>query len=443
MEFKEFLDDLYKLTLSHRGIIRKNYNLTRIKRLLEKLGNPQKQLRAIHIAGTSGKGSTATILASLLSGQGFKTGLFISPHIIDICERMQINNIGIPMEELIKLYLEVKPVIIEINKSQEQEVTFFETLTVIAFLYFNSENVDYVVIETGVGGIIDPTNVLESSNKIAVITKIGFDHMDLLGKTLPLIASQKAGIIHPQNICITTSQKPQVSKVLSLACKTNRSSFIQLGNQFKYKINKDRTFNYSYKGHSIDNIRLSLLGEYQKENCSLALTTLLTLASRDHFNIDISKIRHTLSNILFLARFSETSINGNKVIIDGAHNPQKMAAFTKAIKKHLPDQKFDFIIAFKKGKDYRKILKYIIPLANKIYISNFQINTQGFKIESEDKMILSDFIEKLGFSEFEIINSQEIKSLIKSKKATFVITGSLYFIADLINNHKLISNNQN
>jgi dihydrofolate synthase/folylpolyglutamate synthase len=230
IKFEMVLEDLYKLTLSQRPIIRKNYNLLRIRRLLNELGNPQNKIQVIHIAGTSGKGSTSTILSTILTSQGFKTGLFISPHMISLNERIQINNLNISDEDFINVYEKVKTIIIKINKKEEQEVTFFEALTAMAFYHFAEQKVDYAVIETGLGGIVDPTNIVEDKDKIAIITKIGFDHTDILGKTLTLIAKQKAGIIHNKNVCISAAQKPQVTKVLESACQSTKSNFFQIGN---------------------------------------------------------------------------------------------------------------------------------------------------------------------------------------------------------------------
>ncbi len=184
-----FIPDRYSLKFSGQA------GIERTKYLLQLLDNPQEKIKVIHIAGTSGKGSTAYLISKLLQHHGFKVGLQVSPHLIDIRERFQINNQLIPEELFVRTFQEIKPTIEKAKNSHWGKLTFFEILVSFAFYFFWKNKVDYAVMETGLGGLYDGTNVVENKNKLVVLTKIGLDHQWILGSTYEKIASQKAGII--------------------------------------------------------------------------------------------------------------------------------------------------------------------------------------------------------------------------------------------------------
>ena len=220
--------------------------LSRTKKLLESLGNPQEKVNVIHIAGTSGKGSTATMISFILKEKGYKVGLTLSPHVVDIRERVQINNKFLTKEKFTSYLNEIVPFIKKINKQKKGEITYFEVLQVMAYYIFNKEKVDYAVIETGMGGTYDATNTVSNTDKICVITRIGLDHTNILGTNLTDIAKQKAGIIQKGNEVFALKQTKNINNVFRKRAKKVGAKLILV------ETNK--------------NIKTSLKGEYQKEN---------------------------------------------------------------------------------------------------------------------------------------------------------------------------------
>ncbi|MBI3366855.1 hypothetical protein HY041_04490, partial [Candidatus Roizmanbacteria bacterium] len=381
-EVLEYLDTFIpKKRLLHTG----ENGITRTKYLLELLDNPQEKMNIVHVAGTSGKGSTAYLTSQLLGAHGFKVGFQVSPHLVDLRERFQLNNALISKELFVKYFNEIVPAVERARETQWGMLTFFEVCVCLAFNIFYKEKVDYTVMETGLGGLYDATNTVRNRNKLALLTKIGFDHQNVLGYTLSAIASQKAGIIQTGNTVITFQQKPRVMKVFYSQCKTKKSLLTVLKKERNFKnINISKAgilFNYEYKNLLLKNLEVGLIGEYQAENASLALTALYELGKRDNFSIDKSKIRETLEHIRFGGRGEIHMTKYHDVIIDGAHNPQKMKAFITAIHKLYPNKNFDFLIAFSQGKNQiqtlRGMLEQIVPLAHHIVITSFRLEGQG------------------------------------------------------------------
>lgn len=412
--------------------------IKRTRALLKMLDNPQEKLRIIHVAGTSGKSSTSYLLSLLLSGMGQKTGLFISPHITDVRERIRINNMIISPEEFTAYLNKLIPFVKSLEKTEFGKLTYFEILTCLAFYYFWKTGATYMVMETGVGGLYDGTNVVMNENKICIITKLGMDHMDILGNTLEQIAEQKAGIITPKSKVITLEQAPEAEEILKKIVKHKEAQLFILQKGINYKNIKelpDNTlFSFNFLGTILDKINLGLLGDFQVENCSLSLAALLLLSRRDGFEINKLKIYQTLEKADFFGRLSKYKIKGKNIILDGAHNGQKMDSLISAIKQIYPKKCFHFLIAFKSSKDFTPILKSIIPLAQQITITSFEISTQEWHHKSVDPKTVADTLLKMGFSRFHIIDNHEkaLKYLLNSKEQNdIIITGSFYLISAL------------
>ncbi|MBN1168539.1 hypothetical protein JXA63_01475 [Candidatus Woesebacteria bacterium] len=411
--------------------------LKRTLYLLKLLGSPQNKLKVIHIAGTSGKGSTAFFISTILRSQGFKVGLSVSPHLLDIRERFQINNNLISQKNFIDCLNEIIPAVEETSKTKYGTPTYFEILVVLAYYIFCKLGVDYAVMETGLGGMLDGTNVVSRRDKIAVITKIGHDHTKILGNTLDKIASQKAGIIKPGNIVVTTKQHPKAFGVIKKAAIKNQSKMYVLDrkNVKELSLVPKPTFTFNFENRTIEDIKLQMLGSFQVQNCSLALATAILLSGRDKFILDEKKLKRALGEVEFLGRMQKVVNKGEMIIIDGAHNPQKMKEFTKNLQIYFPDQKFIFLLGFKRGKDYKNILRYIVPLADKIIITSFfnQTKFQGMSVLSEDTKKIAQVLETIGHKKYEIFERSEdaLKALIKSKNRVKVITGSLYLISEV------------
>lgn len=389
------------------------FGLERTVEFLKLLGSPQNKLKVIHIAGTSGKGSTAYLISHLLIGLGFKTGLHVSPHLLDIRERFQINNKLISKEEFVTYLNQIMSAYTQIGQTKYGYPTYFEICTAMSFYISFQKKVDYQVAETGVGGLFDATNSIDNRDKIAVLTKIGLDHTKILGNTIAKIALQKAEIIHEKNLCISTWQTKSARGVIEKLAHKRHARLIYVRRPTR--------------------MELGLKGRYQQENAAIALEVVRQLAEQDKFTIDETKIRQALKTAYFPGRMDIKDIAGKQVILDGAHNPQKMRAFISSLKQLFPNQKFNFLVAFKKGKDFPKMLKIIHPHANKIFATEFfkpQQDWVSFAMPAEQinaDQIIPD--TKLAF-----------KTALQ-KSDTLVITGSLYLLSDIYKILKLKTEN--
>jgi dihydrofolate synthase/folylpolyglutamate synthase len=413
-----------------------NIGLLRAKYFMKLLGNPQNKIKVIHIAGTSGKGSTAHLTSQILQSQGFNVGLSISPHVFDIRERMQINN-QLPDENLIlKYFNQILPIILKMESCKYGMPTFFEINVALAFYMFSKEKLDYAVMETGLGGTLDATNTVTSKNKICIITKIGLDHTEILGNTVSKIAGEKAGVIQKQNTVICHQSSVIVKSVITKKCETKNAG-LYLINKKKYSVTSstptETVFNFSFRGIDLKNINLGLIGIHQAENCSLALACLAIASERDDFSINETTLRNALENISIAGRMEICKIGTQSVIIDGAHNPQKMESLTNNLAKIYPKQKFTFIVAFKKGKDFKAMLKKIIPLADQILLTQFSTSGMDNHWNSTDNQEISTFLQSQKFKNFFIIKNSkaEISKNIQASKKPVIITGSLYLISSI------------
>lgn len=434
-EAQEYLFS-YRKTQKEQAM--ENFKFARVSELATRMGNPQNQIHVIHVAGTSGKGSTSFVISKLLTALGKKTGLSISPHVYDIRERTQINN-DILSERVFLDYVEEIVEVVESMRDTEYGLpSFFEVMIVLAYYVFYKEGVDYAVMETGLGGRLDASNVATSQDKIAVLTRIGLDHTDVLGKTLSAIASQKADIIHEGNIVVSIKQRPEAMPVVEARARHSKTRVNVVTPGKTFHICKDNPgvsmFDFDYKDVSMKKIELSLSGEFQVENTSVALSTVYEAALRDGFDFNEEIVRNTLRLLVNPGRFDEMEIDGKKVIIDGAHNPQKMSAFIKSLKKKYPEEQFDFLIAFKHGKDFSGMLKYIVPHASRIYATEFVLSEQVEVMKADT----TEDIERVLKNKFHFTDirsekkaSQAFKIACKDTSTTLVVTGSLYLVSEL------------
>ncbi|MFA5025751.1 MAG: Mur ligase family protein [Candidatus Shapirobacteria bacterium] len=450
-KYQKALDYLHKSIprgkLRYPGI----KGLERQKLLLEILGKPQNKYKVIHIAGTSGKGSTASFLSHLLADQGFKVGLTVSPHILYVRERIQINNKNISEDKFTDLVNRVIPAIEELKNKGYGEATYFEIVVAMFYLAFADFGVDYAVIETGMGGLMDGTNVVESENKIALITRLGLDHTRILGNNLTKIATQKAGIIFPKNTVITLWQHRNVRKVLDKTAKKNSSVLWYLKNGSNYKnvhlYNEGLKYNFNFGNLKLKNVFIKSRAIYQVENSALAMGTLEIIGQRDDFKIDENILRKTLADFKFLGRMDIFKIKNSQdkevtVIFDGAHNPQKMVAFTGSLKRAYPKNKFEFIVAFKQKKEAKKMLQKIVPLAQKIILTSFVVEDQDMAAISQATNYMVEILETLKYKKYQIIANPNVAIKTAINESPLVaVTGSLYLLGKIyekITNNKLI-----
>lgn len=333
--------------------------LGRTRELLSQLGDPQKKLRFIHVAGTNGKGSTCAMLASVMQQAGYRTALYTSPYICRFNERMQINGADIPDYRLAELTERIMP----IAESMDDHPSQFELVTAIAMQYFLEEGCDIVVLEVGLGGALDSTNVIDCP-ECAVITTIGLEHTEYLGSTLPEIASAKAGIIKPGCDVVCYRNVPEVEAVFENSCREKNARL------HKADFDSIRPISHSLSGQSFawrkyTSLRLPLLGAHQLRNAAVALEALNVLRGKG-WNISDEAIVSGLAATKWPVRF-EVLREAPPVIIDGAHNPECARALEANLREYLPGQKCVFLMGVLADKDYRQMLGHLAPYAERFF----------------------------------------------------------------------------
>ena len=338
------------------GLYRKGTkpDLSRVQWLLRALGDPQKKLKFIHIAGTNGKGSTAAMSASILQKAGYKVGLFTSPYIYRFNERIQINGQQIPDEEVISLTKQLR----QLTRDMPEMPTEFDFVTAMAMVYFAAQGCDIVVLEVGVGGALDSTNIIPAP-EVAVITNIGLDHTDLLGDTVEKIAAVKAGIIKPGCHAVTYRGTPGVEAVYESLCRElnvplQKADFAGL-----------HSVSCSLEGQVFDcgdrkGLVLPLLGDHQLHNAAVVLAIMDALIQRG-WVISENNIREGLQNVSWPGRFDIIS-RKPLFIIDGGHNPQCIDALATNIRDYLADRKVIALTGVLADKDYGEMFRPVLPL---------------------------------------------------------------------------------
>ena len=352
----------------------KTLGLDRMTGLMEKLGNPQDQLKIIHVAGTNGKGSVCAMLSSVLREAGYRVGLFTSPHLIEYNERIQINRKPINQKDFEELSLDMQKVCREISKEKERPI-FFEVITAMAFTHFAKEKVDLVILETGIGGRYDATNIIKNP-LLSIITSIGKDHMAFLGDTRESIAMEKGGIIKENCPTVLYDSDMLVYNVIKDICKVKKSPLFSCKESFvskkKYNL-QGSTFdvqnphftgkkNFTYK-----DMRLGLLGEHQISNALTALMAIEVLGLLG-YSISTDQVYKGLENVKWAGRM-EVVQNEPTVIIDGAHNEESAKAFIKSLANITKASKVYILIGVLKNKDYQSILKILLPFAHTIIVT--------------------------------------------------------------------------
>ena len=393
------------------------FGLKAISELLLRLGNPQNSYQTILIAGTNGKGSTAAMTASILHCAGYRTGLYTSPHLIDVRERITINKKKISINDFSRIIAAVKK---EIN----QPITYFEVLTAAALLYFQRRKIDIAVLEVGLGGRLDATNVCRPL--VSVITNIALDHTAYLGNSLTAIAREKAGIIKQRGVCVTAAKQKTVLEVLENTCRRSKAGLYQLGKEIKIRQQEDGLVTYLGLCSSLNDLIVPLPGRHQLENAALVLAT-LEIIGKNGFPANIASIRKGLRNTHWEARL-EILCHHPLFVVDGAHNPAGISVLCRSLKNDFTYRRLILIFSVLADKDYRKMLRKIAPLTQQIILTQLQ-SKRAVPVAD-----IQEYVKKMGYQA--IITENVAEAILRAfdlagKNDMICAAGSLYLAGEL------------
>lgn len=400
--------------------------LTRTEKILELLGNPHKKIKCIHVAGTNGKGSTTAMINRILIESGYKVGMYISPYLEVFEERIEINGENIPKEDLIKTIEKVSMAVLKAKELGYTNPTEFEIITCAMFLYFYEQHVDFAVIEVGLGGRLDSTNVITPI--ISIITSISMDHMKILGDTLGKIAFEKAGIIKPGVPLILYPQEKEAYDVIQAKAKEMDSEIINVDkNSVTYISNNNKYQDIRIKvAHKEYKLNLSLLGEHQLYNAATALYAVIKLQSMG-ISIENEAIEKGFKNVKWPGRLEVISENP-LVVLDGAHNKDGIEKLVHSVEKYFKYQEIILILGILGDKAVDEMVKTIVPKAKKV-ITVTPHNERGENGEELLALVKkynndAKYIEDYKAAYDEAVKSSKSHSLI-------LICGSLYMIGDM------------
>lgn len=367
----DYLFSLVDYEKSPAGAATDRYlNLDRMRHALARAGNPHLGLRCVHIAGTKGKGSTAAMLTAILRAAGKRVGLFTSPHLVDFRERIRINDTLIPAEVMAALVDETQPLIEAMRDEPDGPPTFFEAIALIAFLWFAREKADIVVLETGMGGRLDATNVVEP---LAVgITTLALDHMTELGDTLAAIAGEKAGIIKPGRPVVSAPQAPDAADVIARVAAEQGSTLIRVGEEIRIEPSAFSTpvgqrFSIVGRCGRYADLACPLLGAHQRVNAAVAIGLAECLIGCGE-TIKPVAIRAGIANVEWPGRLQVLQ-NNPLLILDGAHDPASIDALLAALAAHFPGRRTRFILGFPRDKDWPQMLRQLAPHAAELVLT--------------------------------------------------------------------------
>ena len=336
--------------------------LESMRELLRRLGDPQNELKFIHISGTNGKGSVLAYLSTILSGAGYRTGRYISPTLFSYRERIQVDGEYIEKESLACHVTAIAAAAEDMQKAGLPSPTVFEIETALAFLYFKEKRCDIVTLEVGCGGLLDATNVI-TTTLMEVIASISMDHTDLLGDTLAKIAAQKAGIIKPDTMVVSAQQKSEAAQVIEDTCKEQHCTLQMVDESKISNVHygaEGQTFSYK----TWENVAISLAGSYQIKNAALALEGVEALRKLGYALSD-QQVREGLLHTAGRGRFT-TLRRDPTVIIDGAHNPAAALELKESLERYFPGKTLYFVMGMFKDKDYAQVIDLTAPLARHI-----------------------------------------------------------------------------
>jgi len=427
MEFNKLLEYLYQRGSANFKV---KLGLERIVELTKRIGNPQKNYKTIHVTGTNGKGSVTNALSYIFRYQGMKVGTFTSPHLVSINERIKINGENISDEDFIQTFLEMEHEIKEMDiKGEDYAPSFFEITTAMALKYFEKQKVDIAIIEVGLGGRLDATNVIDSD--IAVITSISKDHVKTLGDSLEKIAYEKAGIIKKDNYLVLGNIEENPKKViLEKAKEVGVKKIFEEGKDYyssnhRFEINQN-TMDYYGVNVGIKDLVFKANGSFQMSNIATTLATIEAYQSKFNVNLSVDSIRKALKEFYWEGRFDYSEINGKKIVFDGAHNFSAAEQLKSSVKIYFPEQRKIALIGILEDKDYINMAKIFSSIFDKIIITT--VPTERGK---HPELIFEEFKKHLADLEFISDPIEGFNKLLLEKSDIYFVTGSLYLVGKI------------
>lgn len=391
----------------------------RMKWMLDKLGNPEEKIQAVHVVGTNGKGSTVSYLREALVANNYEIGTFTSPFIVTFNERISINGTPITDDELVELVQIVKPISERLESETDLgPATEFEIITLMMFVYFGTVHpVDFVIIEAGLGALNDSTNVFQPI--MTVLTSIGLDHTNILGDTYMDIAREKAGVIKPSVPLVYAIKPKDALHFVREVVEKNYNKGLELDRDF-HVLSDDTEFTYRYGSYELENIQLKMIGQHQHENAALAITTLIEMYQRGMIQLNFNTMIDAIEHTTWSGRIEKVQ-EEPLILIDGAHNRESIDALVDTLKQYYSDKKIDVLFAAIDGKPIGKMMNSIEEITNRFYVTTFDF-PKALPIDAVYDYLEHHHIEKV----------QDYPQFIEQYDGELlVVTGSLYFISEV------------
>jgi len=420
MKSKDFFDWLNNF---HKFGIK--LDLSRINYICKKLDNPQDKYKIVHVGGTNGKGSVCRFLGSILKESGYKTGVYTSPHLERFSERITINNEEISEKDILRIFEKLEPIVDEMEK-KEMTPTYFEIVTAICFLYFSIKKVDIAIIEVGLGGRFDATNIVKPT--LSIICNISLEHQDRLGDTIEKISYEKAGIIK-KNIPIITAAKDNALETIKKISLENKSDFYLISEKNWSRTsfdNKSQVFKINFLEKNYE-VKTKVLGEFQGENITLSIAATHILQKKG-FKIDNKSIKKGILNKINPGRMELVSTNP-LILLDGAHNVEGIKKLRESLEKDFKFDRLILVIGILKDKNYLEMLEIIVPICDKI------ITTKSSNKRACNPFSLKKEIEYIDYKKSVIATEIIDKAVLISKgdagiKDMICICGSLFTVGE-------------
>ncbi|MDP3804208.1 MAG: folylpolyglutamate synthase/dihydrofolate synthase family protein [Candidatus Omnitrophota bacterium] len=401
-----------------------SFSIDRMKALASTLGNPQDEIKSIHIAGTKGKGSTAAIIYSILKEAGFKVGLYTSPHLVSFRERIRINDSMISEDDIVNILERIDRALAGFK---DDPPSFFEIYTALCFVYFKEKKVDFAVYETGLGGRLDATNIVHPL--VSVITPISYEHTDKLGSTLREIAAEKGGIIKDDSVCVLAPQEPEALRALEKICNEKKTKLIHVGKEINYKEFKADAESEEFSVFGVfgeyPRLLTRLLGSHQVVNSATAIGAIEALRFSG-ITIPMEAVRKGIESARWPGRLE---IVGRKplVILDGAQNRASALALANAVKKIFKHKNLILVLGVSKDKDVKGILDELLPISDFVVLTKSKVIERALEpvkirefIGEDKKVLLTSGIEEA---------LSKVKELAKPEDL-ILITGSLFLVGE-------------